>query len=30
MHAFRSILLAVTHLHTSEFELKQAFRIAVR
>ena len=28
MHAFRSILLAVTHLHTSEFELKQAFRIA--
>ena len=28
MHAFRSILLAVTHLHTSELELKQAFRIA--
>ena len=28
MHAFRSILLAVTHLHTSELELQQAFRIA--
>lgn len=28
MHAFRFILLAVTHLHTSELELKQAFRIA--
>ena len=28
MHAFRSILLAVTHLHTSDLELKQAFRLA--
>lgn len=28
MHAFRSVLLAVTHLHTSELELRQAFRIA--
>ena len=28
MHAFRSILIVVTHLHTSELELKQAFRLA--
>ena len=28
MHAFRSILLVVTHLHTSELELKQAFKMA--
>ncbi len=28
MHAFRSILLAITRLHTSDMELKQAFRLA--
>lgn len=29
MHAFRSILLAITQQHTSDMELKQAFRIAM-
>ncbi len=29
MHAFRSILLAVTRQHTSELELYQAFRLAL-
>ncbi|MBO9484534.1 MULTISPECIES: universal stress protein [Gammaproteobacteria] len=29
MHAFRSILLAVTRQHTSDMELQQAFRLAL-